>query len=199
MHSEAALFHRLSKAIETLLDSDKKSKYDQTYKAKLAQKQRIQQMDAQRRRARDSLLAKEQEAAAQRKKSHQPDSDPLQQLHRIKEQEQLRKRAMEEHWSRTTALLSSGGGSVSASSLDMMDVALRVKWRHEGVTRLDLERIFASFGPIDSIIMSSAASTSSSSSRSLSHLDSTKKPKKSSAMVIFKSLKDAVSPNELHK
>ncbi len=61
-HSLAALFLRLTKAYELLQDPIKRSAYDEEYKAKLARKRRMDEMDRQRKLDREKLELREYQA-----------------------------------------------------------------------------------------------------------------------------------------
>ena len=155
----AARFHALSVAAETLGDPEKRKAYDATLKATLIAKQRTKAMDAQRRAARDALIARESLGSS--KSNKETLAHKWLAMEKLRDEERARMEALETHAQRTAELIAKSvreqtvDEEITHSKTPPSDVyALRVKWKHE-VSQQDLESIFCAFGTLDRVLISS--------------------------------------------
>ncbi|KAJ3179714.1 DnaJ (Hsp40), sub C, member 17 [Gaertneriomyces sp. JEL0708] len=174
----AEMFHLLSLATETLTDPTKRSAYDALYKARIAQKARMDKMDSLRRRARNDLEEREKAAKRSKDEAYMATVQRHQEIERIRE-EGLRKARAEEEQRRqmSNATLSAGKAARNEEikkhieeSATVRDCTLKVKWKHKlrSFTEDELESIFRQYGSVEKVIISAK--------------------RKGSAMIIFDSI-----------
>lgn len=153
-----ARFHALSVAAETLSDPEKRKAYDATLKATLVAKQRTKAMDAQRRAARDALIARESSASLATNKEAL--ARKWLTMEKLRDEERARMEALETHAQRTAELIAKSvpeqkADETTHSTQPIEVYALRVKWKHDEVSQHELETIFGAFGTLDRVLISS--------------------------------------------
>ena len=125
---EAAIqFHKITQAINVLSDANERKAYDEKYKAQLAHRLRVQQMDAKRQR--DRLELAEREAAAAKKyKSNESVREREREIERLREVSFARMQAMEEQAVKEAAIRSKVVHSSVNGNIE--DCTLKAKWKN---------------------------------------------------------------------
>ncbi|CAG8689820.1 3427_t:CDS:2 [Cetraspora pellucida] len=85
------IFHKISKAYQTLTDPQKKLEYDNTYKARIAAKKRTEALDTKRRLMKEDLEEGEK-AAKQTRKNVFTEESKQAKIERLKEETARRRR-----------------------------------------------------------------------------------------------------------
>ncbi|KAI8817686.1 uncharacterized protein EV422DRAFT_212086 [Fimicolochytrium jonesii] len=191
----ARMWELLDIAVQTLSDPAKKSAYDAQYKSRIAQKRKLEAMDAGLRAAKESLERREQEASKRSK------SDPtfMAAVHRRNEIDRLREEGMKKAQAAEEVRRQMFAAKVDGARREAEEVAVRearrkaedganaldrtvkVKWKSKRVepgagTAEALQAIFERYGPVEDVVLSSKG--------------------KSNAMVVFSSIFDANSAIE---
>lgn len=177
----------------------KRAAYDEQYKAKLARKRRVEEMDRQRRLDREKLEQRELEAK-RNKGEKLADAAVGVEIERQREENARRLREMQRETVALTADIQKQADAQLAQEkarllLDIpaegsSDGSVVVKWkikRNPNLSSLEaLENLFKTFGPLEHVVMLPPKKDSLSSSSS----------KKSSALIVFKSILAAVSQGQ---
>lgn len=149
----AELFHQLSDALSVLTDEKAKKAYDNLLKAKKANELRNRQLDAERKKFKDDLEAREK-AAFYRK------SDEVLAGERLKaEIERLQKegqRQLEEEQERLKNILVTEEEVQPQFSSSSQPQKLKLRWREKADFKYDsegLKRIFCKYGEVGEVII----------------------------------------------
>ncbi|KAJ3413690.1 hypothetical protein HDV05_007678 [Chytridiales sp. JEL 0842] len=144
---EVSKAYRLTKAVETLTDTEKRAKYDVSHKAKLQQKAKLEKLDSKRRQDRADLERRENEAKRQRTDAQSARDDMKAEKERLRAaglrilEEYMMKEEQESEDIRETA------AKDTLSDINR-DRTIRVKWKRkvQDFTRAELEDIFKQYG-----------------------------------------------------
>ncbi|KAI9319441.1 hypothetical protein BX666DRAFT_1926158 [Dichotomocladium elegans] len=160
----AALFHKLTQALDVLVDQQARAAYDRLMKAKMERLKKQNEMDSKRRAAKDELEERENRAKKAKKEQDQAEAQYRAELARLREEgakrrEEWREEPKQEKIPEPTEL----------------DCTLKLKWirKKYNFSEADLETIISPIGKVDSIAISG------------------KEKKKASALIVFKSVVDA--------
>ncbi|KAH3850682.1 dnaJ homolog subfamily C member 17-like [Dreissena polymorpha] len=160
--SAAELFHRLTRALEVLVDAAARAAYDKILKAKKAADQRRKQYDSKRKKFKDDLEARERAAAEQKEDPAAAAKNLQKEIERLRkegnailrETQELLKRDLEEKM-KTVAQ------SDSESDEESRTAKVKAKWkikkgdtRDEGYTKDELFDIFSKYGEVLNIVVS---------------------------------------------
>ncbi|GAA5809998.1 hypothetical protein MFLAVUS_003413 [Mucor flavus] len=162
----AVLFHNLTQAQELLLDTKKRSEYDQIHRSRQERQKKKQEMDSKRRNAQDELEQREKDAKKAKTDQQQAKAQYEAEIARMREEGAKRR---QEDW---------GNNDKEKEELPEeteLDCALKIKWKRKkyDFSESDLERILDPLGRVDSVALS--------------------QKKKGGAIVVFKTVVDAYS------
>ncbi|KAI8911965.1 hypothetical protein DFJ77DRAFT_511987 [Powellomyces hirtus] len=176
----AHMFHLLSVASDTLSDPAKRSVYDSLYKARIAQKRKLDAMDASLRQARSDLEAREGAAKRAKDTGFAAAVQRRNEIDRLREEGLKKAQAAEEQRRQmSTAHVQEAVREAMRHRVEtaasVADCTVRAKWKTRNVTFTvaDLQNAFGRYGKVDKVIMNSKG--------------------KGSAMVVFESIFDAQS------
>ncbi|KAJ3026923.1 hypothetical protein HDV00_011523 [Rhizophlyctis rosea] len=176
----AEMFHYLSIAHDTLTNPTSRATYDAAHKARLAQKARITKMDATRRRAREDLDAREEASKRRKAEATAEAVARANEIDRLRE-EGARKMRAEEERARVAAEAAVKMAreervrveSVEGASAEECSVKIKWKRKKRDFGEEELEGLFGRYGVVDRVLVSGKG--------------------KGSALIVFKSLAEAVS------
>jgi len=159
-----AIFLKLSRAYQVLLDPKKKADYDKLQKAKLAKKRRENEMDSKRRKLKEDLESRETKAKTPADLRTEAQKEMEKQIEKLKEEAKAREKTKQEDIDAARKLFEEAE-KVEAKPEPVvlddhpvgdLDRAAKVKWNNNRLTftEEDLRRSFSRFGEIDTIAIS---------------------------------------------
>ncbi|TPX43881.1 hypothetical protein SeMB42_g04531 [Synchytrium endobioticum] len=157
----AALFLALTNAYDILSDPGKRAIYDGKYKAKLERLRKKGAMNAESRKMRDELEARERAAKKSRTVDADAEAATREEIERLREAGLARlrehERALAEAAVRAQQCANKDTSSSGCNKSQELDAALMVKW-NPNVMQPDeeeLTRIFEKYGPIEHVVLRS--------------------------------------------
>ncbi|CDH50264.1 subfamily member 17 [Lichtheimia corymbifera JMRC:FSU:9682] len=159
----AALFHKLTQALEVLVDQQARAAYDKLMKAKMERLKKQREMDSKRRAAQSELEERENRAKKAKMEQDQAEAQYYAELARLRAEGAKRREEWREEQPQEEKI----------PEPTELDCTLKVKWKRKKhtFTESDLEAILSPIGKVDSIALS--------------------EKKKGSALVVFKTVVDA--------
>ncbi|KAI8074641.1 DnaJ domain-containing protein [Gongronella butleri] len=144
----AAMFDKLTKARDVLLDTAKRTDYDKQYRAKLERRKKQQEMDSKRRKAQEELEAMENQAKKAKMEQTQAEQQYNAEMARLREQREMKRREDEEHLERERRRRQEAERVPETTDLDL---ALKFKWKKKkhALTTEALTALLTPLGAVD--------------------------------------------------